>query len=808
MTELISLAEIFNQKILRIPDYQRGYAWQDDQLNDYWEDLMNLPENHDHYTGMLSIRRLEHKECSKWDEDDLWMVKNKQFYPYHIVDGQQRITTAIILISSILQYARKHRHTYIGEYKIDDIQKTYLYEDNRSGVLRGYIFGYEKDNPSFEYFKYIINGEQAPQDLEETVYTANLQNAKTFFDIKINELAKKGFKPLEDLYLKVITRFQFNIYIIESDFDVNVAFETMNNRGKKLSNLEILKNRLIYLVTMYDDKTLNEDEKASIRQLINKAWKEIYKQLGRNQADPLNDDDYLKNHWILYFKYSRKRGDDYIQYLLKNHFTVKAILGKQREIYLYDNPEESEHYVVNDVYQDDSILHYNEIKDYANHLSELSRYWFYSFNPDYTNEIHYTETEQKWLERLNRVGMAYFRPLVVASMRNQSVTSEQRIRLFKTIERTIFVWFRMATFNNALYGVDGYNFARELLNNNIIEEVITYYEDKFKLHLQSAMKDFINRVENYYTRDGFFDWYDLRYFLFEYEEHLLEKSKRRERLNAWRPAVKGYYSIEHIYPQTPTVWYWLNQFRDYSEAEKDICIKSLGNMLLLSRDINSTLQNHSYPLKCEPQNNDRVGYKNGSYSEREVSDQYPDWNPKSIYERGLKLARFFNERWGTTFSNDDFEVILGMSFIHKDRQSQEAIFNPNHLMDDMNDFFTKLGYKVNIKSTYIQIMKPNWIFDNNDYTSVHFEFKTTKEKFDQLFGTTSTIEFVFHTEASTPKPIREALKNLRKQIQEKQTLNFKDVENYQSSVETLKSRALSIIQQYQNEIDDIIKGNQ
>jgi hypothetical protein len=366
----------------------------------------------------------------------------------------------------------------------------------------------------------------------------------------------------------------------------------------------------------------------------------------------------------------------------------------------------------------------------------------------------------------------------------------------------------MATFNNSFYSVDSHSFARELLNHNIIEEVIAFYEDKFKLHLQSAMKDFINRVENYYTRDGFFDWYDLRYFLFEYEEHLLEKSKRRERLNAWRPAVKGYYSIEHIYPQTPTDWYWLNQFRDYDADEKSICIKTLGNMLLLSRDINSTLQNHSYPLKCEPQNNDRVGYKNGSYSEREVSDQYPDWNPQSIYQRGLKLAQFFNERWETTFSKADMEVMLGMSFIHKDRQTQATIFNPNHLMDDINDFFSKLGYKVNVKSTYIQIMKPNWVFDNNDYTSVHFEFKTTTDKFDQLYGTTSTIEFVFHTEASTPKPIRDALKLIRRNTQEKWTLNFEDGKNYQASVEILKSIALSLIQKHQNEIDDIIKSNQ
>ena len=43
----------------------------------------------------------------------------------------------------------------------------------------------------------------------------------------------------------------FNVYEISDDFDVFVAFETMNNGGKRLSNLELLKNRLIYLTTLY-----------------------------------------------------------------------------------------------------------------------------------------------------------------------------------------------------------------------------------------------------------------------------------------------------------------------------------------------------------------------------------------------------------------------------------------------------------------------------------------------------------------------------------------------------------------------------
>jgi uncharacterized protein with ParB-like and HNH nuclease domain len=45
----------------------------------------------------------------------------------------------------------------------------------------------------------------------------------------------------------------------------------MNNRGKKLSKLELLKNRLMYLSTF-----LNPNEAISIKKEINNAWKEVY----------------------------------------------------------------------------------------------------------------------------------------------------------------------------------------------------------------------------------------------------------------------------------------------------------------------------------------------------------------------------------------------------------------------------------------------------------------------------------------------------------------------------------------------------
>lgn len=53
--KLQSLTEIFNEKIFRIPDFQRGYSWENNQLEDFWEDLMNLKDDKIHYTGLLTV---------------------------------------------------------------------------------------------------------------------------------------------------------------------------------------------------------------------------------------------------------------------------------------------------------------------------------------------------------------------------------------------------------------------------------------------------------------------------------------------------------------------------------------------------------------------------------------------------------------------------------------------------------------------------------------------------------------------------------------------------------------------------------
>jgi len=337
MKELESLKSIFKDGIFKIPDYQRGYAWSEKQLVDFWEDILNLPEKKRHYTGVLTLKKVESKVWSKWN-DEVWLIKDKGYKPYHIVDGQQRMTTVVIFIQAMIEIVqglpqnkdKKLNDIYIGSYSLKEIKETYLVISQPPNfIINTYLFGYEKDNPSFKFLKHKILKEEGGGKIEETFYTLNLENAKLFFIDNIRKvLNEQGLEQLEVLFRKVTQNLMFNKYEIGDDFDVFVAFETMNNRGKQLSNLELLKNRLIYLTTLYESDELGNEERIALRKKINDSWKGVYHQLGRNKERKLNDDDFLIAHWIMYFPYTRQKGDDYIKFLLEDMFTPKNIFKK------------------------------------------------------------------------------------------------------------------------------------------------------------------------------------------------------------------------------------------------------------------------------------------------------------------------------------------------------------------------------------------------------------------------------------------------------------------------------------------------
>ena len=352
-SELKSLSKIFSEAIFRIPDYQRGYSWEVKQLKDFWSDLEQLPEGRSHYTGVLTLEPARSTEYERWD-DDIWIIEAKRYAPLYVVDGQQRLTTAVILIQAIVERIKDDQ--LLNYTTKEDIRRKYIFESKDAGISRSYIFGYEKDNPSYEFLKKSIFCEKSDYHSvdERTAYTANLQAAKAFFSERLKDLSLAG---VEGIFTKLTQHFQFNIFYIEPELDVFVTFETMNNRGKPLSHLELLKNRLIYLSTKFE---VDKGEREHLRKAVNECWMSVYHYLGKAATKRLTDDVFLRTHFLCYFgpdlpkkaveegeeesyavsQYLR-RDEKYKDYLLDYVFNARRVVGthtvdKLSINYIYD----------------------------------------------------------------------------------------------------------------------------------------------------------------------------------------------------------------------------------------------------------------------------------------------------------------------------------------------------------------------------------------------------------------------------------------------------------------------------------------
>ena len=167
---------------------------------------------------------------------------------------------------------------------------------------------------------------------------------------------------------------------------------------------------------------------------------------------------------------------------------------------------------------------------------------------------------------------------------------------------------------------------------------------------------------------GYYGWVHLRYFLYEYELDLLAGSRQKK--VEWGDLLKtkkDWISVEHIYPQTPTSG-WESAFATVPGEQRRNFNGSLGNLLLLSTSINSSLQNDDFESKKRPKfdKGDRTkkirnGYADGSHSEIEVA-AYDSWGPDEIRERGLKLLGFLEMRWKIRFRDEERERLLFLDF--------------------------------------------------------------------------------------------------------------------------------------------------
>src|SRR5690606_2807915 len=119
------------------------YAWEERHVADFWNDLTQLRPGNKHYTGVLTLEEVQASDWQRW-EDDRWIIESKRYKPFFVVDGQQRLTTIVILIRRLLSSVGKDR--VVNFTPCDKIRDKFIYESKDAGISRSFLFGYEKDN--------------------------------------------------------------------------------------------------------------------------------------------------------------------------------------------------------------------------------------------------------------------------------------------------------------------------------------------------------------------------------------------------------------------------------------------------------------------------------------------------------------------------------------------------------------------------------------------------------------------------------------------------------------------------------------
>ena len=214
------------ENIYFIPDYQREYSWDEDQLEDFWQDLSNtLNADRHHFFGQIVIH----------DQN------GKQF----IIDGQQRTTTAVIFLAVLRDMFAKYEILNDEAQNCkEDIRIKYIGRwTSKKDELRLHLGIGDRD-----YFKEQIQ-KSHPSNDGKTSSQKRIYKSYAYFEKKLDELitphSAETDESVEILLNYYNTLLQsFDLMVVTTD-DINEAFiifETLNARGKELETADLLKN--------------------------------------------------------------------------------------------------------------------------------------------------------------------------------------------------------------------------------------------------------------------------------------------------------------------------------------------------------------------------------------------------------------------------------------------------------------------------------------------------------------------------------------------------------------------------------------
>lgn len=626
MSEQKTLREMLPTTYFRIPDFQRGYAWTAKQLDDLWCDLISIPDNARHYMGTLYVERgFRRAESDRWVEDGTFVG---------VVDGQQRLTTLAILLFVLVKYSDGRGY---AKQTDEFIRQIYICTRECSHPdVASYKFCYDESNNSRDYRDFLMgeifeeNSVNIPSI--KSVYAKNLLEAKRFFEDKIKNL---DYVERENLFRLVTGRLCFDYREIDGDFDVQMVFETINNRGKPLTTLEKLKNRLMYLSARLN---ISENLRIRLAKDIKEVWGQIYEQLAADFINPLDEDEFLAAHLSLYRRpkdnvFSEKQSEEKLFQMFAN-FPDRFDRNT--------NPQEGK----------EPSISFEKISRYVNDLGAFLRFWV---------EIH---TKKELVQKILTLNSSReMKILLCAILACNSCPEKQQVMLeflFKIAFRNSVpgAAFKdqgsFATAARSLYvRKENIDAIEHLEAHEILEEWCKEY-DSTPVNLDSVASTFSGLYGYQRGNKGFHRWWWLKFFLFEYEEKLaVNTTEQRPRITLDSYSKT---SIEHVMPQA---WQtnWGNEMKGFLERIPDVSvhddarktiINSLGNLTIIGARMNSALQNDAYSILQGGAWNTEGGKRKfyateGTYSETKISE-VEHWDYHSILKRGSQLLDYLAER--------------------------------------------------------------------------------------------------------------------------------------------------------------------
>jgi len=183
-------------------------------------------------------------------------------------------------------------------------------------------------------------------------------------------------------------------------------------------------------------------------------------------------------------------------------------------------------------------------------------------------------------------------------MQAQAASGPGLMRLLEAAERFVFVVSRLCqrradTGDSEFCRLAGRLFRNEISVSAAVETINETTNDHFSAELATA------QMRALFQRDGFYSWSGLRYFLFEFEQHLRDEAGMHGSKLDWdafNSAKRDHVTIEHIFPITPVSGQWPT-FEQKGDTERVYLTNSLGNLLALSQSRNARFSNRLFKLK-------------------------------------------------------------------------------------------------------------------------------------------------------------------------------------------------------------------